>query len=82
MTKTERLRPSDGEQEGRSLGQERLLLGIIDLPDQLDVLAVEARLKPVFEVKALGARYLGSDTQGFFRPRARSGWRLPDPSPP
>jgi hypothetical protein len=40
-------------------------LAIIDLRDQLDVLAVEVRLNTVFEVKALGARYLGSDTQGF-----------------
>jgi hypothetical protein len=71
-----------GNKRAAASARNGCFLAIIDLRDQLDVLAVEVRLNTVFEVKALGARYLGSDTQGFFRPRARSGWRLPDPSPP
>ena len=60
---SERLGPIDWKQQGGGLRQERLLFGIVDLSDQMNLLAVDERFKTLLEVTGLAARDLGCNAK-------------------
>jgi hypothetical protein len=60
----ERFRPIDRKQQGRGLGEERLLPHLVHLADKLDRPAVDVGLKLLLEVDGLAARNLGGNAQG------------------
>ena len=64
MTKPNGSGQSIGNSQAAGLGEKRLLGRIVDLPDEPNVLAIDLRLKTLFEVGGLGARYLCRDAQG------------------
>src|SRR5205814_1425040 len=55
--------PIDGEQQGRGTGQKLLLGLVVDLTDELDLLAIDLRLEALLEVALLAARQLRRDAQ-------------------
>src|SRR6201993_4911504 len=60
----ERFWPIDRKQQGSGLGEERLLLHLVHLADELDRPAVDVGLKLLLEVDGLAARNLGGNAQG------------------